>query len=136
MESRRELIDRINHGVNLMIERTPGFTVSGSPALTVVKKRGTSADLAFLKLNLLAGQGVPMGDLMLGVCYPEQHAVALVKSSYRPLWISGRRPCLLVLDCYTNRVYRLLQTKYGRRAHSLAVTPYASLLLSSGRSSP
>ena len=126
----RTLLQDVNEGVNLSIQLRPGFAQPAPPALTLARKYGTSSDLALLKLSILARKGIPMQRLMLGTCYRDRHYVAIVKSSCKSWWFGKKHPCLLVLDCHTNRIYRLLQTRYGVREYSLAISPYAAVLLS------
>lgn len=93
----KDLIDRVNYGVNLYIRKLPGLSITKPPNEIVASRCGTTSEIAYLKLAQLHKGGVPASRLAMATCYRERRSIALVRSEWSG-WLGGKHPCWLVLD--------------------------------------
>lgn len=122
----KDLIDRVNYGVNIYVRRLPGLSISKSPNEVVTSRCGTSSEMAFLKLSQLHKGGFPIEKLAMATCHGKRCSIALVRSEWSG-WLGGKHPCWLVLD-HDNLAIRPVHKSPYRKSR-LEVQSLAGLFL-------
>ena len=125
-DSEKDLIDRVNYGVNLYVTKLPGLSLSRSPVKVLTERKGSTAEVALLKLTQLRKEGLPANRLAMGTCYLRKVSVALVRSEWRT-WYGRKHPCWIVLDHDNLALRPVFNSIYSR--NGLEMKSLSSLLL-------
>lgn len=122
----KDLIDRVNYGVNIYVRRLPGLSISKPPAEVISSRSGTSSEIAFLKLSHLYKNGFSIERLAMATCRGSRCSVALVRSEWLGCF-GGKHPCWLVLDHDNMAIQPVHKSPY--RKSRLEIQSLAGLFL-------